>query len=466
MTTLTLSRKQFGAYLAGIWEGDGSIWIPKTSHAPSGKRYTPHFSITFHDKDYPLVLALQQLIGGTIRNKSDNHAYVLTITSINVLQKIIYLINGYLRTPKIHRFNKLIKWINTNNPETSPIACNDVNISPILNNAWLSGFIDADGSFDVKVREIEVGRGKNRVEARLRIEQRQIDPDTGLSYDSVLESIALALEVKLKTSYHNEGIEYYSIAVTSPAKLAAIIKYLDRYPLYSNNQQAYLTQIKDFNYLEYSLDHYIAGLIEGDGSIKVPNSLRSDKNKLLYPSVTIVFVDKDLPLANALATYLKGTVNKAKGNYYVLSIYSLSALYNFAGMVNGKFKTPKIEALHRLITWLNNNGKFEPLELKGLDNSDIFSNSWFSGFSDCDSNFLITFNLTDNIAKNIQLTYRLSQKQDYQQKFSKGSYTSTTLFKTENIDYKDLNLSQTINPIINKDLNILKDERSYFKDNS
>jgi hypothetical protein len=79
--------------------------------------------------------------------------------------------------------------------------------------------------------------------------------------------------------------------------------------------------------------------------------LRSDKNKLLYPSVTIVFVDKEFPLANALATYLKGTIKKAKGNYYVLSIYSLSALYNLAEMVNGKFRTPKIEALHRLIIW-------------------------------------------------------------------------------------------------------------------
>jgi hypothetical protein len=107
--------------------------------------------------------------------------------------------------------------------------------------------------------------------------------------------------------------------------------------------------------------------------------VRSEKNKLLYPSVTIVFVDTDLPLANALATYFKGTINKAKGNYYVLSIYSLSALYNLAEMVNGKFRTPKIEALYRLIIWLNNYGTFDSLELKGRYNSDIFTNSWLAG---------------------------------------------------------------------------------------
>lgn len=89
-------------------------------------------------------------------------------------------------------------------------------------------------------------------------------------------------------------------------------------------------------------------------------------------------------------------------------------------MVNGKFRTPKIEALHRLITWLNNNGKFELLELKGRDNSDLFTNSWLAGFSDCDSKkfFFITFNLNESIAKNILLIFRISQKQDYQRNIS------------------------------------------------
>lgn len=103
---------------------------------------------------------------------------------------------------------------------------------------------------------------------------------------------------------------------------------------------------------------YIAGLIEGDGSIKVPSTLRSDKGRLIYPSVTIVFVDKDLPLAEILVKRLNGTLNKTTGNWYVLSIYKLSALHELAKLVNGKFRTPKIEALCRLINWLNNYGKF------------------------------------------------------------------------------------------------------------
>jgi len=219
------------------------IWIPQTTHAPSGKRYTPHFAITFSEKDYPLVLALQLLLGGTIRYKADNHAYVLTISSIPGLRNIISLVNGYLRTPKVHQFNKLIEWINAKNPNTDSFSCSDVDTSPIFSNAWLSGFLEADGSFDVKVREKSSdGKGKNRVEARARLEQRQIDPKTGLSYAPVLESIASSLGELLNTTVHNGNITYYVIAVTSPAKLRLLIKYQDTYPLFSSK----LLNYKDF----------------------------------------------------------------------------------------------------------------------------------------------------------------------------------------------------------------------------
>jgi LAGLIDADG endonuclease len=61
------------------------------------------------------------------------------------------------------------------------------------------------------------------------------------------------------------------------------------------------------------LSHYIAGIIEGDGSIKVPKEKRSKEGQLLYPSITIIFASKDLPLAELLASLLGGTINKTKG---------------------------------------------------------------------------------------------------------------------------------------------------------
>lgn len=40
--------------------------------------------------------------------------------------------------------------------------------------------------------------------------------------------------------------------------------------------------------IDEKLSFYLAGLIEGDGSIKIPKTVRSEKDKIFYPSVTIV----------------------------------------------------------------------------------------------------------------------------------------------------------------------------------
>lgn len=53
-----------------------------------------------------------------------------------------------------------------------------------------------------------------------------------------------------------------------------------------------------------------------------------------------------------------------------------------------------------------------------MDGSNITSNCWLAGYADCDSNFLITFNTELKIAKNIQLTFRLSQRQTYHRTFA------------------------------------------------
>jgi hypothetical protein len=97
------------------------------------------------------------------------------------------------------------------------------------------------------------------------------------------------------------------------------------------------------------LAYYIHGLVEGDGSIKVPSVVRSPNGKLRYPSITIAFNIKDLPLAELLAKLLGGRISRQPGQWIVLSIQSLATIHAFALLVNGKFRTPKVEALHRLI---------------------------------------------------------------------------------------------------------------------
>ena len=56
-----------------------------------------------------------------------------------------------MRTPKIYALYNLIDWLNVRQFEgMSDITKKSLNISSLESNAWLSGFIDADGHFSVR----------------------------------------------------------------------------------------------------------------------------------------------------------------------------------------------------------------------------------------------------------------------------------------------------------------------------
>ena len=57
---------------------------------------------------------------------------------------------------------------------------------------------------------------------------------TGKSYESILKLIAETFGVRLTTTIHNRNISYYLIAITSPAKLAILINYLNEYSLFTS----------------------------------------------------------------------------------------------------------------------------------------------------------------------------------------------------------------------------------------
>jgi hypothetical protein len=48
-------------------------------------------------------------------------------------------------------------------------------------------------------------------------------------------------------------------------------------------------------------------------------------------------------------------------------------------LINEKMRTPKVAALHRLITYLNLNRKYN-FPLLPVDTSPLESNAWFAGF--------------------------------------------------------------------------------------
>src|ERR1700749_4636785 len=129
-----------------------------------------------------------------------------------------------------------------------------------------------------------------------------------------------------------------------------------------------LTQVKTKNNLNYKdlsdlkISSYLAGLIEGDGTIVVPKTERSAKGKINYPSIQIVFNLKDFPLSLMIEKELKnGSISRKKGvNAYILTINNYEGLLLLTSLINGNMRTPKIYALNNLIDWLN-------LKIEGLN---------------------------------------------------------------------------------------------------
>jgi LAGLIDADG endonuclease len=230
-SSLLLNPCNLGSYLAGLFEGDGHIWIQKQV---GKKTHNPRFCITFSLKNEALAKKLLGIIGsGFLRYKPKDNACVIVVSPVVGLKRIVNLLNGELKTPKINQLHNLIDWLNKNHSvRFNKLPLNKDNLE---NSSWLSGFVDADGSFSVQHTKTETGAAKRKISCRLRIEQRILDPSTHEDYFYILNQICLFFNCKLLTrTQKSTGNTYYTLTASSKASLNIIINYFNKYPLFSS----------------------------------------------------------------------------------------------------------------------------------------------------------------------------------------------------------------------------------------
>ena len=241
------SSSKLAPYLAGLIEGDGHIAVHDKNS--KSKEFRPKVLIVFNEKDKPLANKLSTLLGvGKVIDRSKAGHVLLQILAKEEVLKVINLINGYMRTPKIEALHRAINWINEKDNISIPLLSLD--LSPIDSNSWLSGFSDADGNFSITVYD----RKKNgkvirtNVQTFFRIEVKQnytrdVTADQGgSSYFNILTKITAFLTVNLytRTRYKDDKVYYAFMAIAHNSRSHEIIrKYFDRYPLYSSKYLAY-----------------------------------------------------------------------------------------------------------------------------------------------------------------------------------------------------------------------------------
>lgn len=138
-----------------------------------------------------------------------------------------------------------------------------------------------------------------------------------------------------------------------------------------NKEAAHLNPIN----LNSKFNEYLAGLIEGDGCINIPNRYRDNSNKIISPQIILSFNSKDLPLALLIQKNLNmGQIYKIKGkNAYYYRISNLINLIKLISLINGYMRTPKINQLYKLIDYINARGY--NINKLPLDNSSFNSNA-------------------------------------------------------------------------------------------
>lgn len=233
--------------MAGLIEADGSIAVHNKN--TKSKMYRPKILVVFSLPDKPLADRLAFITQtGTVYNKDKAGCVIWHIQKTEDVVKIINIINGYMRTPKIEALHRAITWYNEH--DETLIKCLPLDLSPIDSNAWLAGFSDGDANFSINLtnRKKKWVKTSKRVQVFFRIQLRQSyqrdasELQGGISYFNILSKIAAYLKVNVysRTRYNQDKV-FYSYMVISHNEVSHILvkNYFSCFPMYSSKYLAF-----------------------------------------------------------------------------------------------------------------------------------------------------------------------------------------------------------------------------------
>lgn len=228
-----ITDNEFGNYLAGLIDGEGHF------------SKTPQLVIAFNELDASLAYYIKGQIGYGNVYKVKNHptkAVLLVIASQAGIVKVLTLIKGKIRSQnKIdqinnnilsHSFFKLFTPFSLNNNDN-------------LNNHWLSGFSDADASFQIKT----INRN-DKTEVRLAF---QIDQKNKELLDLIQQYLGGNIGYR-----KSQDTYYYSSTSFGSAK--NVVKYFDQFHLLSTKYVNYLKWRKAYIIVQNKEHLTISGL--------------------------------------------------------------------------------------------------------------------------------------------------------------------------------------------------------------
>lgn len=207
------NSEDFGYWLAGLIDADGHI-------AKKGD-----LQITFNSRDLCAAVYIKKVIGfGGLYEFKRVQAYDYRCTNKQGLNVISKLILSKLKLPsKINQFNERLA------PRLGYFKICQTNESPVsIDNHWFAGFVQGDGSFQIRIRQLQKRSKNHQIEITLNIELKQ---------ECILKQIKATFGGFVGYRKSRDTYYYNSINLTNATKLVA---YFDKYQVIGPSYRLYL----------------------------------------------------------------------------------------------------------------------------------------------------------------------------------------------------------------------------------
>lgn len=209
-------NQSFLEWLIGFTEGDGSFVISKNK---------VYFDITQNLEDIQVLYYIKKNLGFgkiLIRNEPHRNVGVFYVTSEINFFKLITIFNGNLCSN--YKKNQFKNWLNVfNNQYKKDIIFIDRIIKPSFYTGWLSGFIDAEGSFTGRLKSCKTSKLKKAPHLTLSISQKEF---------YILNLIKeLFSPLKFNNIRYDKSWDGWQFHISSFKKLKFIKIYLNNFPL-------------------------------------------------------------------------------------------------------------------------------------------------------------------------------------------------------------------------------------------
>jgi len=213
-----LNKKNQFEWFVGFAEGDGSWQVDLTGRS----------IFIINQQDPQILYKIKKLVGygqvnGPYENKNGSTYYRYRVGNLKGTKKLIDIFNGNFVLNKTEkRFGNYLKAYNAQN-STEEIFLSNKRHVPTLDDHWLSGFIDAEGSFSGTVQK----GPKNGEPLAVKIRATLVQQDE----EETMHYLAKLLG-GYSTYYKSNNI--VRVFLTNVKSRNNIIKYLSAHPLHSN----------------------------------------------------------------------------------------------------------------------------------------------------------------------------------------------------------------------------------------